>query len=165
MGFLSPVLGRGSSAFLAGKKGLSVHRLSTTSSSAKALPPWRGHAVELTSARPVRAREHRTGAKIVLIPATPSTAHDAPRFIVCPGCSSAYVGNAISAPAQVLCPSCKHKFSASPDRLYVRFDSRQEAMQGEMSEVGVETERKGGDDEIVCRHFAKCPACTIETGV
>jgi 23S rRNA (uracil1939-C5)-methyltransferase len=167
LGFSSPLLVRRSSAFFAGTQGLSIHGRPRVSPPALARPPLpRRRAVKLASASPLRAREFRTGAKIALIPATPATAHDAARFVVCPGCSSAYVGNAITAPTQVLCPSCKHKFSAAPDRLYVRFDSRQESMEDDTSNLRVvETDRKGGKDEIVCRHFAKCPACTIENGV
>jgi 23S rRNA (uracil1939-C5)-methyltransferase len=128
-------------------------------------PFRRCRTLSVAGADSVSAREHRTGRRLTLVPADSSTPVEAARFIVCPGCSSAYVGNAIVSVTPVLCPSCKQSFSASPKLLLVRSDGGRGKKQDAVSKDVLGTEQKGGRDEIVCRHFESCPGCSLQTRV
>jgi 23S rRNA (uracil1939-C5)-methyltransferase len=113
---------------------------------------------------PRKAKLHKTGTRVYLMPCTGDESSSIRRYILCSGCTTAYVGNAVTAPTVVRCPNCQQKFSASPSSLYISVDA---------DKINKQTKRKKEDaavrearaDEIVCKHFGACPGCTIDKRV
>lgn len=112
----------------------------------------------------VRAKLHKTGTRIHLTPCPSDEPSSTRRYVLCSGCSTAYVGNAVTASTTVKCPVCGNAFSASPRTLLVSVDP------DVVAEEAKENARKGAakeakSDEIVCKHFGSCPGCTLDRRV
>lgn len=92
-----------------------------------------------------------TGEKVLVHPTQVSTAEDEPRFIICPSCQTAYIGNAITSALPVSCARCSHKFLASPADFYSKVASEQ----------AQDSDATLSKDRIVCKHLKTCPGCTV----
>lgn len=112
----------------------------------------------------VRARLHKTGARIYLAPCPADEPASTRRYILCSGCATAYVGNAINASTLVKCPVCRKRFSVSPSTLQVSLDPDIVSEQAKAVERNVAA-KKAKADEIFCEHFSNCPGCVLETRV
>lgn len=76
------------------------------------------------------------------------------RYIVCPKCSTAYIGNAVTKPVKVSCASCGEVFQTSPALLYVGTDRT--------SETSTESIPKNA---IKCKYTSTCSGCTLSRNV
>lgn len=112
----------------------------------------------------VKAKLHKTGTRIYLAPCPANEPALTRRYILCTGCSTAYVGNAVTASLTVKCPVCRQTFSASPSTLQVSVDPAAVAEQGKARE-GKRIAEEAKADEIVCKHFSSCPGCTLDKRV
>lgn len=86
-----------------------------------------------------------TGEKLALLQAPPVSPLT-PRYIVCPECASAYVGNSVTTTVRVACPSCKVVFNTSPTDLYI------------VAPDAPPPPRM--PNAIVCDHMRVCSGCT-----
>lgn len=115
----------------------------------------------------IRAKAFKTGTRLYLNPCPNDAAAAVRRYVCCPSCSTAYVGNAVVDVTDVRCPSCSHMFQARPDTLFVEIDpfavaSKEEKDEKRARQVAVEAAPPG---TIVCRHFGDCPGCTLSSAV
>lgn len=114
----------------------------------------------------VRAKAFKTGERLSLSKVSPHNSPVENRYILCPECVTAYVGNSISSSVQVKCPACSHMFEASPQRLYVCRNLALEKKVAERNKTTEEEQEKQLDpDKISCKHFGKCPGCTLDSEI
>jgi 23S rRNA (uracil1939-C5)-methyltransferase len=114
--------------------------------------------------RAVRANMHKTGTRVHLLPCPGDAPPSTRRYILCSGCATAYVGNAVTAPTEVRCPQCKQSFSTSPAALFVAVDPLVVAADAKIASQA-RARREAGPNEIVCKHFGACPGCTLQSDV
>jgi 23S rRNA (uracil1939-C5)-methyltransferase len=90
-----------------------------------------------------------------------------PRYVLCPGCSTAYVGNTVTAVTQVVCPGCKCAFETSPEQLFIAVDTAANEAAAAAAAAAAQTAKRIAPrpDGISCRHFEHCSGCTLEDNV
>lgn len=141
-----------------------VERTSSVDVGSNSVASDRGMSSDRDMLSPVKAKLHKTGTRIHLLPCPTDEPGTTRRYVLCTGCHTAYVGNAVTAPTTVKCPVCRHTFSVSPTTLQVSVDPELVLAQRKVNERK-RVEREAKPDEIVCKHFATCPGCTLDTSV
>lgn len=107
-----------------------------------------------------------TGQKLVVAPARYAAVEglEEPKFVVCPACASAYVGNAVVVPVEVKCARCSEVFTAEPGLLFSPLSK--EALERRKGKGKRVKERApAGPNEIRCEHFSECPGCSLDRAV
>lgn len=144
-----------------GATGKTHSKFGATASSSKTS---RARQAQYSDVGPKRAKAYKTGARLYLGPCPSDAPATVRRYICCPSCSTAYVGNAVVALTDVRCPSCSHRFKAAPDTLLVEVDPVETAAVAEK-----EKQKSALEDAppgtIVCKHFGECPGCMLQTEV
>lgn len=107
--------------------------------------------IRCEAAKPQKAKLYSTGEKLSLHQA-PAKSANTPRYIVCPECAAAYIGNAITERVRVSCPSCGTVFHTSPPELYVAAPTSTDT-------------RPPPPNSVVCPHMKVCPGCTLSRHV
>ncbi|CAN8075469.1 unnamed protein product [Agarophyton chilense] len=107
------------------------------------------------AAEPRKVTLFTTGKKVLLKAQTEQnlTQENVPRFIVCPRCSFAYTGNALSALTTVRCPNCANVFQAAPTDLFIAASSNVNSF--------IPTELP--NDRVFCQHMGSCSGCSLST--
>lgn len=117
-------------------------------------PAVRRSVLLCEATRSQKATLYTTGEKLSLSHA-PAKSSNAPRYILCPKCASAYVGNAVTSRVRVSCPSCSTVFHTSPTELYTAVNAT------EMTPGPRRPPRRA----IICPHMSYCPGCTLSRDV